>query len=117
MSTVFTTMKRCVDMTKAMGQVHSGICWGWFAGKRIGMSRIFLEIECRRSQRMSAVLERLLEHSVILSNAFSILPGTPLVLGLLNAKQAVKDDALLLICTDLSCNLFFFDWLILGSTA
>jgi hypothetical protein len=23
MSTVFTTMKRCVDMTKAMGQVHS----------------------------------------------------------------------------------------------
>jgi hypothetical protein len=31
--------------------------------------------------------------------------------------QAVKDDALLLICTDLSCDLFFFDWLILGSTA
>jgi hypothetical protein len=30
---------------------------------------------------------------------------------------AVKDDALLLICTDLSCDLFFFDWLILGSTA
>jgi hypothetical protein len=27
---------------------------------------------------MSDVLERLLEHSVILSNAFSILPGTPL---------------------------------------
>jgi hypothetical protein len=46
---------------------------------------------------MSDVLERLLEHSVILSNAFSILPGTPLVFGLLNAKQAVKDDALLLI--------------------
>ena len=23
MSTVFTTMKRCLDMTKAMGQVHS----------------------------------------------------------------------------------------------
>jgi hypothetical protein len=43
---------------------------------------------------MSDVLERLLEHSVILSNAFSILPGTPLVFGLLNAKQAVKDDAL-----------------------
>ena len=33
------------------------------------------------------------------------------------AKQAVKDDALLLNCTDLSCDLFFFDWLILGSTA
>jgi hypothetical protein len=80
------------------------------------MSRFFLEIERRRSQRMSDVLERLLEHSVILSNAFSILPGTPLVFGLLNAKQAVKDDALLLICTDLSCDLFFFDWLILGST-
>jgi hypothetical protein len=78
------------------------------------MSRIFLEIERRRSQRMSDVLERLLEHSVILSNAFSILLGIPLVFGLLNAKQAVKDDALLLICTDLSCDLFFFDWLILG---
>jgi hypothetical protein len=48
---------------------------------------------------MSDVLERLLEHSVILSNAFSILPGTPLVFGLLNAKQAVKDDALLLQVT------------------
>jgi hypothetical protein len=81
------------------------------------MSRIFLEIERRRRQRVSDVLERLLEHSVILSNAFSILPGTPLGFGLLNAKQAVKDDALLLICTDLSCDLFFFDWLILGSTA
>jgi hypothetical protein len=30
---------------------------------------------------MSDVLERLLEHSVILSNAFSNLPGTPLVFG------------------------------------
>jgi hypothetical protein len=65
---------------------------------------------------MFDVLERLLEHSVILSNAFSILPGTPLSL-VYYAKQAVKDDALLLICTDLSCDLFFFDWLILGSTA
>jgi hypothetical protein len=36
---------------------------------------------------------------------------------LLNAKQAVKDDALLMIYTDRSCDLFFFDWLILGSTA
>jgi hypothetical protein len=54
---------------------------------------------------MSDVLERL--HSVILSKAFSILPGTLLVFGLLNAKQAVKDDALLLICTDLSCDRFF----------
>jgi hypothetical protein len=81
------------------------------------MSRIFLEIERRRSQRMADVLERLLEHSVILSNACSILSGTPHVFGLLNAKQAVKDDALLLICTDLSCDHFFFDWLILGSTA
>ena len=81
------------------------------------MSTFFLEIERRRSRRMSDVLERLLEHSVILSNAFSILPGTHLVFCLLNAKEAVKDDALLLICIDLSCDLFFFDWLILVSTA
>jgi hypothetical protein len=47
--------------------VQKGICWGWFAGKRIGMSIIFVDIEHRRSQRMSDVLERLLEHSVILS--------------------------------------------------
>jgi hypothetical protein len=32
-------------------------------------------------------------HLGFAANAFSILPGTPLVFGLLNAKQAVKDDA------------------------
>jgi hypothetical protein len=43
------------------------------------MSRIFLEIERRRSQRMSDVLERLLEHSAEYKSEFSVVSYEPII--------------------------------------
>jgi hypothetical protein len=85
------------------------------------LPKIQIYILINRSGRIENAFDRITECSSNLSKTSDILW---LLLRSISKKildipirfpansfldQAVKDDALLLICTDLSCDLFFFD--------